>query len=285
MQPRATIAVFVHNAPEFTRTTVDSIHKNTGAPYRLLLIDDASDAQTKAYLHSLENVTLLTNHRQMGFPHNANVAIDCSDTPFIVLLNSDVYVTEGWLTRLIDCLEDKPEHGIAGPSTSYAWGEQRIVDRPDWSFQQIEEFGRQTFQKYGRQIKYLDRLHSVVGFCYAFKRRLVEEIGYFDEAYGLGQCEEIDFNTRAAKAGYKCVWVCGAYVHHFGGKSFNSFAANALLQKNKRIYQEKFCGLKIEHQRPEYCPHCLGENCEYFSRPSDLKRVHRQPYDHTMEGL
>jgi GT2 family glycosyltransferase len=219
----------------------------------------------------------------MGFPYNANLAIDHSDTPYLVLLNSDVYVTQGWLTLLVNCLNGERHHGIAGPSTSFAWSEQRIVDRPDWTYERIEDFGVRTRLKYSRKIQYLDRLHNVCGFCYAFKRELVERIGYFDEAYGLGQCEEIDYNTRAAMAGYKCVWVCGAYVHHYGGKSFPATTAIQLLQKNKMIYQNKFCALKRRDLRTDYCSHCLAEECQHFARSDNLKRVHREQGEYRVE--
>ena len=275
-----TVAVFVHNALDYLRTTIHSLEKNTNYPYRLLLIDDASDEMTKAYLKSLDKGTLITNHHQMGFPHNANLTIDYADTPYLVLLNSDVYVTQGWLKLLVDCLKSHPSHGCAGPSTSCAWSEQCIVQRPNWKYEQIETFGAQTFRKYGNKTQYLNRLHNVCGFCYAFKRELVERIGYFDEAYGLGQCEEIDYNTRAAMTGYKCVWVCGAYVHHYGGRSFPTAKALELLAKNKMIYQEKFCGLHQCTSYVNYCSHCLAEDCEHFSKPEDLKQAYRQPYDH-----
>lgn len=276
-----TIAIFVHNALDYLKTTIYSLEKNTGHRYRLLLIDDASDAATKAYLQNLGKGTLITNHRQMGFPHNANLAIDHSGTPYLVLLNSDVYVTQGWLSMLLDCLNDKPFHGIAGPSTCWAKGEQHIINRPIWTHEQIENFGAQTLREYDKKIKYLDRW-GVCGFCYAFKRELVEKIGYFDEVYGLGQWEETDYNTRAAMAGYKSVWVCGAYVHHYGGKSFPTATASALLQRNQRIYQEKFHSLQIDRTRSEPRNHCGAAESSNFTQPAVLTKVFRQAPEHTL---
>lgn len=136
-----TIAIFIHNALQFVKTTINSLIKNTNYPYSLLLIDDASDLTTKSYILHLRGARLITNEYQMGFPHNANLAIDYSTTPYLVLLNSDTYVTKNWLGLLINCLKDNVTHGIAGPSTSFAWGEQRIVDRPDWTCDKIEKFG------------------------------------------------------------------------------------------------------------------------------------------------
>jgi GT2 family glycosyltransferase len=278
-----TIAIFVHNAVDYLKTTIYSLEKNTGYAYQLLIIDDASDGPTKAYLQGLRKGTLITNNRQMGFPHNANLTIDHSDTRYIMLLNSDVYVTQGWLSLIVDCLKDKQAHGIAGPSTSWARGEQRIVHRPNWTYEQIEDFGAQTYRKYEKKIQYLDQLHSVCGFCYAFKRELVEQIGYFDEVYGLGQWEETDYNTRAAMAGYKRAWVCGAYVHHYGGKSFPTPTAIALLQRNRGIYHNKFRSFQINKLSAEDHDHCLTPERQYFTRAADLRKVCRQPPEYTIK--
>jgi len=279
-----TIAIFVHNALDYLKTTLYSLEKNTSAPYRLLLIDDASDAATKAHLRNLKRATLITNHRQMGFPHNANLAIEHSDTSGLVLLNSDVYVTPGWLSMLLAGLNDKPVHGIAGPSTCWAKGEQHIIHRPSWTNEQIENFGALTLRRYGDQIKYLERW-GVCGFCYAFKRELVEKIGYFDEAYGLGQWEETDYNTRAALAGYKGVWVCGTYVHHYGGKSFPASTASALLQRNRKIYQDKFRSLPLNNTRDERRNHCVAAENSHFKQPADLTKVFRQTPEYTIKYL
>lgn len=276
-----TIAIFVHNALDYLKTTIYSLKKNTSHPYRLLLIDDASDNATKAYLQNLGKGTLITNHRQMGFPHNANLAIDHSDTPYLLLLNSDVYVTSGWLSMLLDCLNDKPFHGVAGPSTCCAKGEQHIINRPGWTYEQIENFGAQTLREYGNKIQYLDRW-GVCGFCYAFKRELIEKIGYFDEVYGLGMWEETDYNTRAAMAGYKGVWVRGAYVHHYGRKSFPTSTALALLQRNQKIYQGKFHSLQIDKTRVKPCNYCVAPESSHFTQSADLTKVFRQAPEYTI---
>ncbi|MFX0194490.1 MAG: glycosyltransferase [Candidatus Hodarchaeota archaeon] len=277
-----TIGIFVHNEIRLLERTLKSLKKNTNYPYQLIVVDDGSDKKTKAYLDSLSDITLITNFKCTGYPHCANIIMDYSETPYILYLDQASYVTEGWLTLLIESLEADLSHGIAGPSTSSAWGEQCIIGSPNWSESRIEKFGKEVQKRYGKQIKHLDVLHNVSGFCYCFKRDVFETIGYFDEAYGLGQCEDIDYNTRAAKAGFKCVWVCGAYVHRYPMQRYGSDSAD-LLQKNKRIYQNKFCSLQIEKHRSRYCDHCLGEESRYFKAPRDLKKVFRYPQRFTFK--
>jgi GT2 family glycosyltransferase len=65
-------------------------------------------------------------------------------------------------------------------------------------------------QHFGSTIRMLEPLHSLADFCYAVRRDVIETIGATDEVYGLGPCWEMDYNVRAARAGFRGVWACGA---------------------------------------------------------------------------
>lgn len=271
-----TIGIFIHNEIPLLKRTLRSLRENTEYPHTIVLVDDGSTKKANVFLRSLQNVTLITNRKRMGYPHCANLVIEYSNTPYILFLDSATYVTKSWLSRLIESLEVDPAHGIAGPSTSLAWGEQRIVSNLDWSEEQIQQFDKTLQKRYGKQSKSLDTLHNVSGFCYCFKRQIVDQIGYFDEAYQLGQCDDIDYNTRAFQAGYKALWVCGVYVHRYPMQRFGQHA-ETLLESNKRIYQNKFCARHMKNQQLDYCDHCLGEECEFFTKPPNPKKVFRYP--------
>jgi len=66
------IIIPVWNQLSFTRNCVDSILKNTDAGYRLIIIDNASDKETRDYLESLKSlshppVLLVRNEKNVGF--------------------------------------------------------------------------------------------------------------------------------------------------------------------------------------------------------------------------
>ena len=65
------------------------------------------------------------------------------------------------------------------------------------------------------------RLPFINGFCYVIKRRVLEQIGVFDEEhFASGYSEENDFSYRAAKAGFELAVADDAYVYHAKSKSF-----------------------------------------------------------------
>ncbi len=53
-------------------------------------------------------------------------------------------------------------------------------------------------------------LGACIGFCMVVKKSLIDEIGAFDEIFGMGNFEDTDFSMRAKKNGYICARALGA---------------------------------------------------------------------------
>ena len=121
-------------------------------------------------------------------------------------------VGPGWLDRLLAALAD-PRHGLAGPSTNRSWNEQRAFPSCADSSDAIAATAREAELRFGGAVRPLAPLHSLADFCYAVRRDVIDAVGEADEEYGLGPCWEMDYNVRAARAGFLGVWVGAAYVH------------------------------------------------------------------------
>ena len=67
-------------------------------------------------------------------------------------------------------------------------------------------------RRYGSAARTLAPVYSLGDFCYAVRREVVDAIGPADPAYGDGPGWEMDYNIRAARAGFAGLWVGGAYV-------------------------------------------------------------------------
>jgi GT2 family glycosyltransferase len=71
---------------------------------------------------------------------------------------------------------------------------------------------------YGKNADAFDKIESrraVEGSCMYIKREVIEKIGLFDEKYGMGYREEVDYCFRAKEAGYKIVSTPAAKYIHF----------------------------------------------------------------------
>src|SRR3990167_9235110 len=115
------IIIPVWNQLEFTKNCIDSISKNT-RDFRLIIIDNASDSQTRDFLGALKDrgdpILLVRNEQNLGFVKAANQGMRLSDAPYICLLNNDTLVTAGWLEEMVSILEKNPNIGLLNPSSN-----------------------------------------------------------------------------------------------------------------------------------------------------------------------
>ncbi|HEX8353631.1 MAG TPA: glycosyltransferase, partial [Pyrinomonadaceae bacterium] len=119
------VIVCVHNAPEDVKRCLESVVSHTRMPYRLILVDDGSADETRAYLAAFaeaQGAVLLRNPEARGYTFAANQGLRRSEGDYVVLLNSDTVVTPLWLDRMIACGESDPQVGLVGPlSNGASW--------------------------------------------------------------------------------------------------------------------------------------------------------------------
>lgn len=227
------IIIPVWNELAVTKDCLESIKKNTdGNDWRLVIIDNASAAETKSYLEIVKAsgelpLELIRNEENLGFIKAVNQGMSASDAPFVCLLNNDTLVTKGWLTEMIRVAESTGEIGIVNPSSNNL-GQKPAEGEP------MELYADKFRQSAGQYVE----LGAAIGFCMLIKRDLIKKIGLFDEIYGMGNFEDTDFSRKAVREGYRCVRACGAYVYHRESSSFGkvrSFSED--FSRNKEIFE------------------------------------------------
>ena len=118
------IVIPVWNQPLLTKDCVDSIIKNTDClDYRLIIIDNASDEETKRYLESLKSSTsprvfLVRNENNLGFVRAANQGMRLSEAPYVCLINNDTIAAKGWLSEMIRIADSSANIGLVNPSSN-----------------------------------------------------------------------------------------------------------------------------------------------------------------------
>lgn len=222
----------VWNNLELTKSCIDSVIKNTDINYRLIIIDNASDDETKKYLESIrdkegQRVTLVRNENNLGYVKASNQGAGLSNASYVCLINNDTITTKGWLEEMIAAAGSSPKIGLVNPSSN------TLGQKPD-KFESVEDYSERLK---GSSVKFTE-IGSAIGFCMLIKREVIEKIGLFDEIYGMGNFEDTDYSRRAIKEGYICVRAHRAYVYHDEGSSFGRnrvFDEN--FERNRQIYE------------------------------------------------
>ena len=203
---------------------INSVIARTSWPYKLIIVDDCSpDTVTTAWLEAWANAnpqhSVLFNKKNRGFAASVNRGIKHGTSPYVCVLNSDVVVTNNWLTKLVMALEADPRNQIVNPCTNNT----AVIDVP-----------MQEGYDYNAMNKALEALSSheypeimPTGFCFLIRRALVNTIGLFDEGY-VSYGEETDFWMRTISriekgqlTNWRAVLADDTYIFHERGSSFN----------------------------------------------------------------
>ncbi len=237
------IVILTFNEMAYTKKCVKSILKHTPEPHEIIFVDNGSTDGTLKWLKTLvkenKNYTLVENKQNLGFAKGCNQGMEASWGKFILLLNNDVVVADGWLSGLLDGLNHAPEAGIVGPMTNNISGLQQINDDSYRSVDFLDKYAAKFREQYRhRRIS----LRRIVGFCMLFKRELAEQIGMLDESFGTGNFEDDDFCLRAALMGYKNYIAGDIFIHHFGSRSFigNKINYGGAMSTNRKIIEQKW---------------------------------------------
>jgi GT2 family glycosyltransferase/predicted SAM-dependent methyltransferase len=189
--------------------------RETTEDYEVIIVDNGSTPPIAKPYMGFVDVTLIRNETNLGFPAAVNQGVRAAKGDIIVLLNNDVIVTPGWGDRLKAHLE---RFSIVGPMTNFCAGRQRIqvpayTDK-DSLFEVAEEYAE---GHKGLSIE----ANWIIGFCFAFRKSLFDEIGEFDESMWPSSGEEIDWCYRAKAAGHSVGIAQDVYIYHEGSVTFN----------------------------------------------------------------
>ena len=277
MHQGVVVGIHAHAEPARLVETVRSVRVGGADRFGIVLLPDGPDAALSAALGSHRALAALPQSgtiEPLGPPACFNRLAACSDAAVVVLIESGTVLGPGCLPLLVGALVG-PRRGLAGPSTNRAWNEQGTFGGAD-AFD-VARTAALARQRFGPAVRSLEPLYSLADFCLAVKRQVIEAIGGAEEEYGLGPCWELDYNIRAARAGFTGVWVGAAYAYRHPLTERRRAAEARQMGRARRLYQDRFCGLRLSQSRDGYEDHCRGEACEYFA-PAPLL-ILRRPLD------
>ena len=233
------------------RTYLPSVIAHTKGA-EIIVADNGSTDDSLEVLHkefpSVKTIVLDINY---GFAEGYNKAIEQVESEYVVLLNSDVEVTEGWLSPLLDYMTAHPEVAAVQPKIR-AWRERDRFEHAGaaggylswlgYPYCRGRRFGR-VEQDHG-QYDTIAEIDWTTGACMCVRTSIYKECGGLDAAFFAHQ-EEIDLCWRMRNKGWKLACIPQSVVYHLGGgslsydnprKTFLNFRNNLLMiYKNRRF--------------------------------------------------
>ena len=233
------------------RTYLPSVIAHTKGAEIIVADNGSTDNSLEVLAKEFPAVKTIVLDTNYGFAEGYNKAIEQVESEYVVLLNSDVEVTEGWLSPLLDYMTVHPEVAAVQPKIR-AWRERDRFEHAGaaggylswlgYPYCRGRRFGR-VEQDHG-QYDTIAEIDWTTGACMCVRTSVYKECGGLDAAFFAHQ-EEIDLCWRMRNKGWKLACIPQSVVYHLGGgslsydnprKTFLNFRNNLLMiYKNRRF--------------------------------------------------
>ena len=217
--PRVSIVIPVYNQIHYTYACLLSILEHTkDVSYEVLIADDVSTDATSHLSDYAEGLVICRNQENQGFLRNCNQAAAKARGQYIMFLNNDTQVTEGWLSSLVKLIESDSSIGMVGSKLVYPDGRLQEAggiiwsDGSGWNYGRLDDPDKPEYN-YVKDVDYIS------GAAILLSNRLWQQIGGFDTRFAPAYCEDSDLAFEVRKAGYRVVYQPLSRVIHFEGVS------------------------------------------------------------------
>ena len=249
-QPVASIVIPVFNYIAVTVVCLESIALHGAEiPFEVIVVDDASTDKQVAQLARIEGLRILRNDQNLGFVRTSNRGATAARGNYIVFLNNDTEVTEGWLEALLGTFRDFPDAGLVGGKLLFPDGTLQEAGGIVWHDGSAWNYGR------GRQpeepgVSYARRVDYCSGACLAISRDLFHELEGFDEIYVAAYYEDTDLAFRVREVGRKVYYQPTCIVYHDEGTTSGTSTEHGIKKfqvENGRKFYERWKEVLLEH--------------------------------------
>ncbi len=230
------------------RLSLESLWQNTEPPYDLMIFDNGSCAEVRAYLTEQADKGriqyLVLSDRNVGLPGAWNVLFRAAPGKYIAYADSDIYFYPGWLPACLEVLQTYPNVGmVTGVAWRYwlqfstatlAWAESlpaevstRRGHVQDWEiyWTHARSLGwteEQTRQHYAETEDIVLEYKGVTAFLgaghfqFLTTREAIQAVAPFPHVMPMGN--EIYLDETLNEKGFLRLSLPGRYVRHIGNR-------------------------------------------------------------------
>ena len=200
------VIIPVYNRPDEARELLESLCAQTCRDFEVVIVEDGSAIPCKEVAEAYaDRLDIHYYVKENGGPGRArNYGVERARGEYVLILDSDAVLPEGYIAAVEDELEREPADAFGGPDRAH----------PDFTpMQKAINYAMTSFFTTGGirgGKKKLDKFYPR-SFNMGVRREVYQALGGFsDMRFG----EDIDFSTRIFKGGYRCRLFPEAWVWH-----------------------------------------------------------------------
>ena len=216
-QVEISIIIPVFNQFRFTQASLASLQEHHGPErFEVIIVDDCSTDVTAEAVPRMPGVVYLRNETNSGFITACNRGAKKARGKYLVFLNNDTLVRDGWLSALLGTFAEEPQAGIVGSKLVYPDGRLQEAggiiwgDASGWNYGNSDDPGKPEYN-FLREVDYCSAATLMI------TKSLFEAVGGFDEKYAPAYYEDTDLAFKVRRAGYKVLYQPLSEVIHYEG--------------------------------------------------------------------
>ncbi len=230
--PEISVIIVSFNTCHLLRRCLQTLLKKAGVmTLEIIIVDNAShDDSADMVEREFPHITLIRSPINLGFAAANNLAFQQATGEFIVLLNSDAFLTEQALLLSLELMRKNPQVGVGGArliGRDNSWQPSArmfpnllnhflVLSGLAHKYPKSKFFGR--FDRTWANPNIAAEVDWVPGAYSIIRHDVLKQVSYFDEKFFL-YYEEVDLCRRIQQAGYSIWYWPDVVVVHIGGES------------------------------------------------------------------
>lgn len=222
------VVILNWNGKDLLQQFLPSVVTHSGEAI-IYVVDNASTDDSVAFLKTnYPNVSIIINSENGGYAKGYNEALSTVKESILCLLNSDIEVTQHWLTPILEEYNTNADTAIIQPKLldykhktkfEYAGAAGGFIDKYGYPFCRGRIFN--TIEDDHGQYNDVKPIFWASGACFFIRNSVFEDLNGFDESY-FAHMEEIDLCWRAYNINYSAKYVGTSTVYHVGGATLST---------------------------------------------------------------
>jgi GT2 family glycosyltransferase len=220
---KAAVVILNWNGRNFLRRFLPAVISNSEGAEVIVADNASTDDSLEILTNEFPQVKQLVNTANLGFAGGYNAALKEVNADYFILLNSDVEVTPGWISPVLEMMNRDLSISACQPKIlshadrhlfEYAGAAGGFIDINGYPFCRGRIFD--SIEKDSGQYNDARRIFWATGACMFVRASAFREVNGFDENF-FAHMEEIDLCWRLQKSG-GTIWYCPkSTVYHVGG--------------------------------------------------------------------
>lgn len=219
--PQCSVVICSLNGERVLPACLRSLEQNRASvtPFEVIVVDNgSSDSTAELVRHDFPAARLLQTGRNLGFAGGNNEGIRAARGEVVVLLNDDTEAPVGWVDALCAPFARDPRIGVVGCKLLYP--DRRTIQHAGGVLHANANTGHLGVGEtdVGQWDEPGERVYTT-GAALALRRAALAQVGLLDPGYFPIYFEEVDLQTRMARAGWRIWYEPTAWLIHHESQS------------------------------------------------------------------